>query len=197
MRTRTTTLDKVAILLFFALLGMASLCFAGNHSPKDSSESKKCLEVVGVAIDQKNAQLNGVQVTLFKENDEMEWVEITSVTYHEHSFLFSLDANEYYTIEVSKPGYVTRSIGVSTALPKNVSMKQMFKYEFEVSLFKEQQGIDDYYLDFPVALISYDSKHDVFDNNNKYTKHIKTKIKESTNNEANGLKTIANSKKTE
>ena len=198
MKERTTSLDRIAIVLFFVLLFMASICFGGNNgkSNKDSSNSKKCLEVVGFAIDQYNKQLEGVQVTLYKENDEMEWIEVTSVVYHEHSFLFSLDANEYYTIEVSKPGYVTRSIGISTILPANVSMKDLFKYEFEVSLFKEKKGVDDYYLDFPVALISYDSKHDVFDNNNAYTKHIKTMIKQSTN-EASGLKTIANSKKSE
>jgi hypothetical protein len=182
----------LVILLQFVVFGLS----AGNHSRKDSVTTNVCLEVVGIALDQRDQPINGVTVTLYKENSEQEWTEVTSVTYHEHSFLFSLEANEYYTIEVSKPGFVTRSIGISTQLPTTVSLKEMFKYEFEVSLFKEKKGVDDYYLDFPVALISYDSKHDVFDNNNAYTKHIKTKIKESVN-EASGLKTLANSKKSE
>jgi hypothetical protein len=76
---------------------------------------------------------------------------------------------------------VTRSVGISTKLPSSVSFVQIFHYEFEVSLFKEKKEMNDFYFDFPVALISYDSKRDVFDYNYLYTSHIKTKIQQSSN----------------
>jgi len=170
------------VILIIALVFSATTAFAGNPAAAKTTTAEKpqiCLDVYGIALDEADQPINGVSVKLYKENNEMEWSEITSVDYHDHAFNFKLEANEYYTIEVSKDGYVTRSVGISTMIPGTVSLKQVFRYEFEVQLFKEDKAMDDYYLDFPVALVSYDAKHDVFDNDATYTKHIKTKIKES------------------
>ena len=167
-------------LLLTSIISISSInSYAGNRVKTDSTGSKECLEIVGIAIGENNEAINGVQVKLYKENDELEWNEITSVSYHDHNFSFKLNANEYYTIEVSKPGFVTRLVGVSTVIPAGVSLEQIYTFEFDVTLFKEKKGIDDYYMDFPVALISYDKKKDVFNNDNAYTRHIKTKIKEA------------------
>lgn len=172
---------RAAMFTLIVIGASATTAAAGNHGKgkKDSTSTKTCLEVLGIAVDNNNKPINGATVTLYKENDELEWTEVTSVVYHEHSFSFKLDVNEYYTIEISRPGYVTRSVGISTKIPSDVSLKDMFHYEFEVELFSQQKGVDDYYMDFPVALISYDKKRDVFDNNYAYTKHIKTKIQEA------------------
>src|SRR3954462_6559092 len=90
----------IAVLVLLASTGLA-------HSRLKSDTSKVCLEVVGVAINENNEPVDGVEVRLLKENEEMEWVEVTSVTYHDHDFTFALDADSYYTIEVSKKGYVS------------------------------------------------------------------------------------------
>lgn len=150
-----------------------------NTPLKNFNKSKECLEVIGIAIGENNEAIDGIGAKLFKKNEEMEWVEITNVPYHYHNFSFTLDVNEYYTIEISKSGFVKRSVVISTILPTDVSVKPLFSFGFEVILFKEKKGIDDYYLDFPVALISYNKKSEVFENNHTYTKHIKTKVKES------------------
>lgn len=161
------------------LLAMLCLLLTSRLAAQPKEENPVCLEVFGLAISPNQEAIDGVNIKLFKENDELEWTEITSVLYHDHSFSFKLEANAYYTIEVSKPGYVNRSVGISTHIPSGVSLKQVFTYEFEVEMFPEKKEVDDYYMDFPVALISYNKKADVFDNNNAYTNHIKTKIKES------------------
>ena len=168
--------------LFFtaAVLSISLQAMAHKNRNADTSSNTVCLEVLGIAMDADEKPIDGVQVRLFRENEELEWTDITSVMYHEHSFIFKLEANNYYTIEVSKPGYVTRSVGISTKLPANVSLDELFRYEFEVQLFKEKKNEDDYYLDFPVALISYDAAKDIFMNNSAYTRHIKSKISEST-----------------
>jgi hypothetical protein len=150
-----------------------------------------CLEVLGIAVDGTNKPIDGVIVRLFLENEELEWSEITSVSYHEHWFKFKLEANKNYTIEISKTGFVTRSVAISTAIPASVSLEQVFKYEFEIELLKEKKGVDDFYLDFPVALISYDKKHEVFNYSTSYTRHIKGKIKETTG-QINAIKTTHN-----
>ncbi|MFL5764138.1 MAG: hypothetical protein ACJ77K_09365 [Bacteroidia bacterium] len=171
MKTFLTT-RLVAVLMLAMSSGLAH-----NVLKKDSA--KVCLEVVGVAIGENSEPIDGVQVKLLKENEEMEWMEITSVSYHDHDFTFALEANSYYTIEVTKPGYVKRSVAISTHLPEKIDYSEIFKYGFEVMMFKEKKAVDDYYYDFPVALVSYNPRTEVFENNLSYTRHIKGKIKEA------------------
>lgn len=175
---------KWMILVFALLLGFITPGRAGNDpSDNNISYSRKnitCLQMVGTALDKRTQEaINGATVILYKENEQMEWTQVSSVIYHNHGFNFNLDVNEYYTIEISKPGYVSRSIGISTMIPDNVSLDELFRYEFEVELFKEKKGVDDFYMDFPVALISYDKQKDIFNNHSKYTAHIKSKIKDA------------------
>jgi hypothetical protein len=174
------------IILSCILLFNASSIFAQKHAGTiNDLDNPVCLNVFGIAVDKNAKPIDGVEVKLYKENDEMEWIEVTSIQHHEHSFNFKLSSNEYYTIEVSKPGYVSRSVAISTRIPDDLSLETIFRYEFEVELFEVKKNTDDYYLDFPVALISYNSKRDVFDNNYSYTSHIKSMIKNATTEASN------------
>ena len=168
---------QLTIILFFII--QSTTIFAQKKQVKDR-DTTVCLQVIGLAVE-KDIPIDGAIVKLYKENEETEWEEVTSVVYHEHAFSFNLNRNSYYTIEVSKPGYVTRSVGISTTLPDNVVIGEVkFTFEFDVELFKVKKGADDYYLDFPVALIKFNDATQVFEFDSKYTKHIKSKINEST-----------------
>lgn len=168
---------------------MPSLAFSNIQSKNDTIISFECLWVVGLAIDENNIAVDGVEVRLFKQNEKIEQIEITNKQHQYHNFMFILEANEYYTIEVSKPGFVKRSIVFYTELPSDTNIKSPLKYEFEVVLFKEKKTDDDY-LDFPIALVRYNKKNKAFENNINYTKFIKTKIKES--EEATSVATCSN-----
>lgn len=151
--------------------------FAQTDSTGSSSDSV-CLKIQGLAMS-KGQPIDGVNAKLYRENEEMEMVEITSVSHHSHDFFFNLDKNSYYTIEVSKPGYITRMISISTKLPPGVKTEPIFEYQIELEMHKEKAGVDDYYLDFPIALIDYDPVKDVFVSHGKYTAYIKARIKET------------------
>ncbi|MDQ3048261.1 MAG: hypothetical protein M3R27_11990 [Bacteroidota bacterium] len=170
-------------LLFLLILSPAVTTANIILSKNDSSNSVECLNIIGIALGENNEVINGVEVTLYKENEELEWTEITSVIYHDHNFSFTLESNSYYTIEVAKPGFISRMIAVSTKLPSEVSCDPVFSYGFEVSLFQNKNSGDNFYQDFPVALIRYDNQSGVFLNSDGYTKHIKRKMKESDLNE--------------
>lgn len=137
-----------------------------------------CLKIQGLAMS-KGLPIDGVNAKLYKEDQETEMVEVTSVSHHSHDFFFNLSKNSFYTIEVSKEGYITRMISISTKLPPNVKIEPMFEYQIELEMHEQKQGIDDYYLDFPIALIDYDPVKDAFVAHGKYTAYIKAKIKES------------------
>ncbi len=157
---------------------LPSLTFSNVTEMKDTTEKKECLKIIGLAVDEKNFAIDGVEVRLFKQNDIMEQIEITSVEHHDHNFSFTLEANEYYTVKVSKPGFVERWVVFYTELPAQKTVESLFHYEFELILFKEKK-MDDYYLDFPIALIHYNEKNNAFESNAEYTKDIKNKIKEA------------------
>lgn len=160
------------------LLTFLTISYFTIKSQNFYNDSLICLEVNGIALSNK-IPLDGVNVRLFMENEEMELIEVTSVEHHDHSFTLKLQKNSYYTIEISKPGYLTRLVSISTNLPKEVKIKPIFTFEFEVDMPKEQTVADDYYLDFPIALIDFDSKKGVFVSHGKYTAHIKSKVNQS------------------
>ncbi len=169
-------------LKYFLLISI--LCLGGvlelnaGIMRKIISMDTTCLKIKCLAISEGKA-LDGVNAKLYKENEEMEMMEITSVSHHSHNFFFNLMKDSYYTVEVSKPGYVTRIISVSTKLPRGVKTEPIFEYEIKLEMHKEKQIADDYYLDFPIALIDYDPVKDVFVSHGKYTAYIKGKIKET------------------
>lgn len=167
-------------LTFFSLFFLSFGAIAQEMKVK-SADTTTCLKVMGMAIEE-NKPIDGIQITLYKENEALEWDEITSIKNHEHRFVFQLQKNSYYTIEVSKDGYVKRLVGISTILPDDVSLNgKKYVFDFEVSMFKEKEVVNDYYLDFPVALIAFDDATMNFEDNAKYTKHIKSKLKEALN----------------
>lgn len=183
--------------ILIQLLALSSIFFITGelNAQTDENNGKTCLQIHGLALDGNNKPINGAEVRLLMENEEMEWTELTSIKHHEHSFKFHLLANKNYTIEVSKFGYVSRSISICTSIPEKVKLERIFRYEFDLQLFKEVPNVDDHYLDFPVALIRYDLKKSNFDYNHQYTKHIKSKIKETTGQgNANSIRKTKNKK---
>ncbi|MBL7888536.1 MAG: hypothetical protein JNL24_03225 [Bacteroidia bacterium] len=141
------------------------------------NDSTICLEIIGIAV-HKTEPLDGVTIKLYKENEELVWEQITNIPYHDHSFSFSLLRNSHYSIEVSKDGYISRLVSIDTRIPDDVQVKAVnkFVFEFEVDLVKEIKMKDDFYIDFPIAIISYNATRGAFENHDDYTKHIKEKI---------------------
>jgi hypothetical protein len=169
------TLIKTFII---ACMTLPTFALADDAPKKNSIMANECLKVKGLALDERSFAIDGVEVRLFKQNDMMEQIDVTNVEHHDHNFTFTLEANEYYTVKVSKPGYVERWVVFRTELPIGINVESLLNFDFEVVLFKEKQ-MDDYYLDFPIAFINYNEQTQVFENNTKYTKYIKDKIKEA------------------
>src|SRR4051812_41661671 len=169
---------KSLVLTAFVLLMCTLFSLTANAQTAVPDGDSVCLKIQGLAMS-KGLPIDGVNAKLYREDQEMEMVEVTSVSHHSHDFFFNLSKNGYYTIEVSKPGYITRMISISTKLPPTVKIDPIFEYQIELEMIQEKQGVDDYYLDFPIALIDYDPVKDVFVSHGKYTAYIKAKIKES------------------
>jgi hypothetical protein len=158
---------------FISLLTLA-LCFqltaADAVTDKPAKNVKKqvaveneCLEVSGKPVIN-GASLKNVSVKLY--NKDVLVTEIESM--EEAKVFFGLKSNTEYTVRFSKEGYADRLIRFDTHLPKEVVIKPIFRFDFDVEMVPLATVVDPYYLDFPAGLVSYDSKVDKFEHSKKY-----------------------------
>ncbi|MES2763803.1 MAG: hypothetical protein V4677_16425 [Bacteroidota bacterium] len=165
------TIKHVGTLLSIWLL---SVNFHPSESPlKRTKDPELCLEIDGkIAFDQSGLD-ESCYIVLYRYNQIVDSFQFTSKT---KKFKFALKKNLDYTIEIRKKGYYTRLIAVSTALPdKTKDHKKMYKYRFYTKLLSEERStkLNDDAVDFPIAIIKYNSRINQFLNDKRYTKEIK------------------------
>jgi hypothetical protein len=158
-------LTKLALVFAFVFGSLAS--FAQEVAKTQCVRLK-----VKPTVDHKVTE--GVTMRLYKNEQEVTRIDSTD----EKQETFVLDKDAYYTVEISYPGREMRRVGLSTALPPDVSPWPMFRYEMTVELPATSPVKNDFYQDFPVALIEYDPNKDKFDYSKRYTAHIKQKMNE-------------------
>lgn len=171
-------MKKINSIFLFIILLFSTHFISYGQVVIPVNDTVECMRAVGVAMDN-GVPVDGVSVTLYKLSEEVEWTEVTNAPKHDHHFSFDLMGNSYYTIQVSKPGYVTRIVGISTQMPPTVVIDEYNPktiFEFEVDLFKVKDGTDDYYLDFPIALVNYNLATKKFEQDKNYTTKLKANI---------------------
>ena len=132
-----------------------------------------CLKVkLRPSIDGSAAE--GVTVRLYQENNEQVRIDSTD----DKSIVFILEKDHEYTIEVSKLGRFSRKVYISTKLPEEIEMGPLFRYVMDIELPPSGKLADDFYMDFPIAIISYNNNKDRFEHNKAYTAHIRKKMEE-------------------
>ncbi len=94
-------------------------------------------------------------------------------------FGFILKRNKRYSLHIASPGYYSRLLIVNTDLPDNVTSDPLFIFEFDLLFIKEMKGVDDFYLDFPIATISYDQKSKNFTFSRKYTESMQNEVRKA------------------
>ena len=97
-------------------------------------------------------------------------------TYTKLGFSFILKPNRRYSIVISRTGYYSRLVSISTILPPGVVPVPVFIFGFKCELLKQKGKLDDLWLDFPIAQVAYDPKSKIFDYDKKYTQSIKEEL---------------------
>lgn len=169
MKTQVTNFAKGALLII-VLLGLPSFKMNGVNKDKKAKQ-KHCLEVSGTLEGDRTDNEKNVTVNLVEEND----VTRTLTVKPNEVFSFRLVPGKQYSIKISRPGYKTRLVCISTALPE-VAGNQLYRFHFDLhelihdkDINAEQEDV----LDFPVALICYHEDKGYFDYSEQYTKFIK------------------------
>jgi hypothetical protein len=160
---KTFLLKRTLLIVFFGFFASAS--FGSIIAKQDSMD---CLEISGMVTINGKPQ-SDVMVKLWFENEQISTIDLKK----QFKFKFILKKNAAYSIIVSRPGFITRLVSISTKLPNDVSTESLFRFYFELELIPEKDSKDPFYADFPTANISYNPLKDAFENDDKYSKNIK------------------------
>lgn len=168
-------IEKLLLVILIAAVTFTAQPLMANNNNDETRQSKRpdpdCLELcVRPMIE--GAHQSGVTITLYCGNEVVERIDSTEKT----RVFFTLKRDRYYTVEVSMNGYVSRLVGVSTAIPHNVALKPIFRFECDVELPRAMAGVDDFYLDFPAGLVSFDKRDEAFEHSRKYMGWIKREL---------------------
>ena len=87
-------------------------------------------------------------------------------------FTLKLEYDNYFKLEVSKMGLVTKKFEFDTEIPSNISENQNFSFEFIVVLFPNYNYIDMSVLDQPLAVVRYTKRYDDFFYDYDYAKKM-------------------------
>jgi len=160
------------LLSFFFLVS----CFRAMSNGSSRTDSMICLEVDGKIINALEGDDATCLIELFNSNTLVSWATLKE---GRKSFKFLLKKNSVYTIKISKRGYITRLVGVDTkAAVRDVDEEDLYNFSFETKLLKseELEKLDKEFLDFPIALIYFDTKKECFVYDKEYTSRIKKEV---------------------
>lgn len=132
-----------------------------------------CLKVkVRPTID--GVAVKGVTMKLYRG----AFPELTIDTTKARHEVFYLERGESYTIEVSAPGRLARKVTIITKVPDDLPLDLKYKCVMDVELPPELAIVNDYYLDFPVAIVQYDKEEFTFHHIEDYSSTVRWRLEE-------------------
>lgn len=126
------------------------------------------LPVIG-AITEDGKRCENAQITVYESNQVVNSFK----TPRNGSFQLLLMPGKYYTLDVTKDGYVAKRISFDTEM--NDKTNSVPVYECDLDLVPQVlfQGMDIGMLDFPMAIVEFDARSRSFTHNEKYTTHMR------------------------
>jgi hypothetical protein len=90
-----------------------------------------------------------------------------------------LEYQHDYVFSFSKQGYVTKKIFFSTKVPKSMLKDGFDPYAFDITIFKQMEGVDLMVFNQPVARVIFNEDLDDFGYDTDYTKTVLAGIQEA------------------
>lgn len=90
-----------------------------------------------------------------------------------------LEFQHDYLFIFSKPGFVTKKIFFSTKVPNSLLKEGFNPYAFDITIFKQMEGVDLVVFNQPVARVIFNEDLDDFGYDTDYTKSVLSGIKEA------------------
>lgn len=158
-------------LLFIALVA-STQTFAQSNIVQSRDQAQGWYLPVFGQIFENGEKCEGATVKVYIDNEELGSFPTTK----KGAFRLELDLNNFYTIEVTKPGSLAKRISVDTHMAE--SIVNYPAYDCFVNLTAEDAvvGADMDYFDFPAAIVRYDGEQGGFYHSEHYLAHITDKV---------------------
>lgn len=128
-------------------------------------------EMKNVNEDGDNPWLDSAVVTVYINNSVYTQV----LTTRRGKCTFKLPLDRTYTVELSKPGYVSKKFEVNTKTPSN--KKDAYDFDFDMNIFEQIEGLDTKVLEKPIAMVYYNITNNQFEYDAGYTNRINSDLK--------------------
>jgi len=160
---------KISICILFFCLLISFDSFSQKKAVKRDTKDD-CLAVIGFFYNK--TLINKINVYLYEGLTIIDSIKTTSMK----DFGFVLKKNKEYSIKIASKGYYPRLISINTTLSDDVNTLPVFIFEFDIELLPMMKGMDDYFTDFPIAKVEYDTKIEKFGYSKKYTASIQKEL---------------------
>lgn len=125
----------------------------------------------GEEKDAESKPLDSVLITIY--NGDIPLTETWTNKKGKCTFKLPLDKN--LKIQISKKGFVTKSVAVNTKVP--AANKDVFNFSCDVDIFEEIAGLDVTVLNSPIAKITYSPSLESFQYDVSYTNRVNVELK--------------------
>ena len=168
----------IRIITLVCFLGLAISMNAKGGEKKKKADALLHIEAK-IELD-KDISDSNTKVELFCHAELID----SKVPAKDGSFEFDLKKDQYYSIRITKSGYVPKIIGIDTEVP--VDLKDQKEFVFSTGLLSENEAakLDKNVLEFPAALIMYYDKTASFEFCLEYATVRKAMLSTSSENTA-------------
>ena len=117
------------------------------------------------SITEQGKRCAGATINLYEDNDVIN----TFKTPRNGRFQLLLHSNKYYTLEVTKKGFVQKRIVIDTDMDNLQKSAPVYQCDLDIVPNHLFRGIDIGDLDFPMAIVRFDTKTREFTHDKIYT----------------------------
>lgn len=166
------TINILAAILVVITLTTSSV--KANKIKNDTSD----FVVNGLILKSKEIKELKCRLELFYENKKVDSVDINM----NQAFDIFLKKNVWYTLRVTKEGYLPLMISFNTEVDNITKVKNnTFKFETELIPLEETKQLNQDMLDFPVGIVSLNKKTRKFEARETYTNNYITNLNATPN----------------
>ena len=154
-------------LILISLLSFSTSTFGGNEK-----DSLYCIEIDGKVVIPKNDLSKTYKIELLCHNDIVD----SGFVVDNESFLLKVKKNSWYTIRIVKEGYFPLIVSIDTRLPDYTTGNHKFHFDTELIVENYTSIQDQDAIDFPIAIVSFNTTNDLFTPIREYSKNIRTSL---------------------
>ena len=125
-----TSIPQIALLAVAGIL-YTSVASAQGKGLSENNEKKVTLKI---QVSGSHSNLSEVSVKIYDDQKNIKVLHNTN----KRNMKVELVSNSYYIIEVCSPGYITKSILVSTVIPKDTLNDEATPYEHKISILLDK-----------------------------------------------------------